>query len=93
MSVTDPFATGAMAPPAPGMDGPYTRHFAVTPSNSSDFAAVTRGLFIGGAGVVVAVTDDDVAVNYTVPAGFILPGRFRRVNSTNTTATLMVGLY
>lgn len=93
MAVTDPFATGAMSPPAAGMDGPYTRHFAVTTSDSTDFAAVTRGLFIGGAGVVVAVTDDNVAVSYTVPAGALLPGRFRRVNSTNTTATLIVGVY
>lgn len=72
---------------------PAFSFFAVTPHDSTDFTTWTRALYVGGAGNVAAVTFDGTAVTFVaVPAGSILPLQCRRVNSTNTTATSIVGL-
>lgn len=67
----------------------------VTPSNSTNFTKGTsRGLYIGGAGNIVAVAADDTTATFTaVPAGTVLPIKIKRVNSTSTTATAMVALF
>lgn len=67
---------------------------AVTPSDSTNFARLARALYVGGAGNVVVVGKDGVAVTFTgVPAGSILPVECIRVNATNTTATNIVRLW
>lgn len=68
--------------------------FAITASNTVDFAGgLVRGIYVGGSGDVVAVSENGTAVTFkNVPAGGILPIRARRVNSSNTTATDLVGL-
>ena len=72
---------------------PADDYFAVTPSDATDLAVSTRGLFVGGAGNLVAVKEDNTTVTFTgVIAGQILPIRVRRVNATNTTATNIVAL-
>lgn len=81
----DPYDAGAL-PPA-GMDAPFIQHEAAAPSDAVDFARLSRAVFIGGAGDVALVTEDGVVLVYTVPAGTVIPGRFRRVNLTGTTAT------
>lgn len=50
-------------------------------------------IYVGGAGIVVAVDESGNAVQFTAVAGEILPIKSIRVNSTTTTATLMVALY
>lgn len=71
-----------------------SHHFAVTPHDSTNFTYNCRALYIGGEGDVVVVTEDGTAVTYVgVPAGSILPVVAKRVNSTNTTATDIVGMY
>ena len=50
-------------------------------------------IFVGGAGIVVAVFEDGSNAQFTVAAGTILPLKCIRVNSTTTTATLMNALY
>jgi hypothetical protein len=50
-------------------------------------------IFVGGAGIVVAVFEDGSTGAFTVPAGATLPLKCIRVNSTTTTATLMNALY
>ena len=66
---------------------------AVTPSDTTKLSAVTRALYVGGAGnVAVLMADGSTATFVGVPAGSVLPIRVQRVNSTNTTATSMVGL-
>lgn len=50
-------------------------------------------IYVGGAGIVVAVSQDGKTSNFTAVAGQVLPLRAIRVNSTTTTATLMVALY
>ena len=68
--------------------------FAITKSDTTDFAYYVRGIYVGGAGNVVVVNIDGTTCTFSsVPAGTILPVKARRVNSTDTTATLMVGLY
>ena len=68
--------------------------FAITAHNSTNFDFQVRAIYVGGAGNVVVVTPSGTAISFTgVPAGSILPVRAIRVNSTNTTASAMVGLY
>lgn len=50
-------------------------------------------IYVGGAGIVEAVQANGQAVQFTAVAGEILPIQAIRVNSANTTATLMVALY
>lgn len=66
---------------------------AVTPSDSTNFAPC-RALYVGGAGNVVVVFENDQTLTLTaVPAGSFLPLRIKRVNSTSTTATAMAVFY
>ena len=78
-----------------GLDAPATKAFAVTPDDDTDLANVTRGLYVGGAGTVVAIlADDNSAVTLAgATAGSVLPLRVKRVLSTGTTATSLVGVY
>jgi hypothetical protein len=55
---------------------------------------LTEGIYIGGAGNLVVVFEDDSTATITgALAGTILPLAVKRVNSTNTTATAMVALF
>lgn len=74
---------------------PALNYVAITKSDATDFSGfMTRAIYVGGSGDVVAVDLDNNAVTFSsVPAGTVLPIRARRVNSTNTTATNMVALY
>lgn len=83
--------------------GNYTYAQAVTKSDTVDVpqlgsnvqgsVPVFDALYVGGAGIVVLVLVDNTTVQFTAVAGEIIPMRGRRVNSTTTTATLMVALY
>lgn len=72
---------------------PATHAAAVTPSNSTVLPA-TRGLFVGGAGTIVATMDGNGAsVTFTgVVAGSILPIRVTKVGA-DSTATNIVALW
>lgn len=73
---------------------PVDRAFAITPSDSAELSIATRGLYIGGAGDVVAVLSSGDEVTFTgMLAGAIYPLRVKQVKSTNTTATSIIGLY
>ena len=50
-------------------------------------------IYVGGAGIVVAVMSNGTTGAFTAVAGEILPLRAIRVNSTTTTATLLLALY
>ncbi len=79
---------------ASSLDSPARFHYAVTPSDSVDFTVSFRSLYVGGGGTVVVVTADGTAVSYVnVASGSVLPVCGKRVNSTSTTATNIVGLY
>ncbi len=73
-----------------------TEYEAITPSDTVNFSnrRMTRGIYVGGTGDVVAVRADGTAVTFTgVPAGTVLPIRAIRVNSTSTTATNLDALF
>jgi len=55
--------------------------------------AQMQGIWVGGAGIVLAIFDDDSQAQFTCVAGTILPIQCKRVQSTTTSATLMVALY
>jgi len=62
-------------------------------ANASTKAIPADAIFVGGAGVVVAVFEDGSIAPFTVTAGTMLDLKCIRVNSTNTTATLMNAMY
>lgn len=69
------------------------KSFAITKSDTVDFAFLVRGIYVGTTGNVVVVNPDDTTVTFSnVPAGAILPVQAKRVNDA-TTASNMVGLY
>lgn len=84
------------------MWNPYTAWKDITPSDTVNFFpgvaqsggyAVCEAIYVGGAGVVVAVAQNGSKASFTAAAGEILPLRAIRVDSTNTTASLLVALY
>lgn len=67
---------------------------AITPSDTTNLPAGCRGIYVGGAGNLALVGDDNTVTVFTaVPVGVFMPCGARRVNVTNTTATLLVGLF
>lgn len=77
------------------MESPGRNFFNITPHDSTNFTYETRGIYVGGAGnVKILGVGDATAIVFTaVPVGTILPVRAVRVDSTGTTATLLVGIY
>ncbi len=72
----------------------YNDYVAITKSDTVNFAeGVTDAIYIGGAGIVVAVQEGGNTAQFTCVAGQVLPIAAIRVNSTTTSATLMVALY
>lgn len=76
------------------MAAPASYWKAVTPSDSVNLPAGCRGIYVGGIGNVALVGSDNVPITFTaVPVGTFMPCSAKRVNSTNTTATLMIALF
>ena len=76
------------------MDTPrYNEGIAIVTSDTVDLTRLTDAIWVGGAGIVVAVFQNGRTANFTCVAGQLLPLRVKRVNATSTTATLMVALY
>lgn len=75
------------------LSAPASNHFAITPHDSTNFTEECRGIYVGVGGDIVVVTQNDDAVTYkNAQSGSIIPIRAKRVNSTSTTATNLVGL-
>ncbi len=70
-----------------------TVNFDASVSTSGQNVKPCDAIYVGGAGVVVAVLQNGVLATFTAVAGQILPISAIRVNNTNTTATSMVALY
>jgi hypothetical protein len=72
----------------------YSHAFSITPSNTVDFTYATRAIYVGTAGAIAVVTiNGEVVIFNAVPAGTIIPIRAKRINSTGTGASNLVGLY
>lgn len=84
-----------MPAPVNGMTNPAAKAFAISPNDNTDLAVVTRGLYVGATGDVVVILDaDSSAVTFVgLAAGIIHPLAVKRVKSTNTTATGIIGVY
>jgi hypothetical protein len=81
------------------LTSPRRGAFAITPADGSDLSKKAYGLYVGGAGdVAVHMVNEDAGEEDTsvvfagCPAGMILPIIVRRVLSTGTTATNLIGL-
>lgn len=84
---------------------PYNYAKLITKSDTVNFDGTTysgtaatkaipcEAIYVGGAGIVVAVLEDGSTQQFTCVAGQILPIKAIRVNSTTTSATLMEALY
>jgi len=80
------------------MAASFSKLAAITKSDTVNFSLgpTTPGsaIYVGGAGVVALVFNDDTVVNLTATAGVILPVTgVKRVNSTDTTATVITVCY
>ena len=74
--------------------GPYNVFEDITKSDTVNFVrGLCDAIYVGGAGIVVVIDTNDTAHSFTCIAGQVLPVRAKRVNSTTTTATLMIALY
>jgi hypothetical protein len=81
------FFTAAQAAPARSWK-------AVTPSDTVNLAPGCRGLFVGTAGNLSLVGDDDHAETFaTTNANSFIQLGPKRVNATGTTATDIIALY
>jgi hypothetical protein len=76
-----------------GLESPPDRGFAITPDDDNDLAITTRGIMVGGGGNVSLVTaGGDTVTLPSLAVGVQYVIRARRVLSTNTTATGIIGL-
>lgn len=67
---------------------------AVTPHDTNELTAVTRGIYVGGDGNLAVVTKGGQTVTFTgVVAGSVIPVRAKKVLATGTTATNIVALW
>ena len=72
----------------PLMGDPAGRWVAVTKSDTNDLPFVPKAVYVGTNGDVRIIDNwDNDTVIPSVPAGSILPGRWKRILSTGTTAS------
>lgn len=74
------------------LGAPATRHFAITPHDSNNFAQPPRAIICLTAGTAQVVDGAGTVIGYPMTAGQLLPFRGVRINSTSTTGTY-AGLY
>lgn len=70
-----------------------TRWAAITASDTAWLEPTPVSVYIGAAGNIVVEGDDGVTATFAVSAGQELPVQARRVLSTGTTATGLIGFY
>lgn len=76
-----------------GLIAPGTGVEVVTKSDTVNLAVNSLGIYVGGTGDVnVLMADGTTATFSAVPVGVTLPIQVQRVNSTGTTATLMLSI-
>lgn len=79
--------------------GPYAKALDITTSDTVNLRTYLTeqrfpdAIYVGGAGVVVAVWEDNTTTAFTCIAGQTLPIKVKRINATSTTATLLRALY
>lgn len=92
-----------MVAPTPPAPSPYTANNNTSPgffaatiavSDTVNNPLVYRAIFVGGAGDIAVITPNSTTpvIFSAVPAGTVLPVMNTRINNTNTTASLMIGI-
>lgn len=77
-----------------GVGQPANHAAAVTPSDLYTLTDVSRAIYVGGTGDLVAVMLGGETVTFSaIPVGTVLPIRVQQVKSTGTTASLIVNLW
>lgn len=77
----------------PGLTSPAEAAEAITPSDSTALARVTRAIWVGGAGDLRVTLLGGMTVTLAgAAAGMVYPLRVTQVLATGTTATGLVGL-
>ncbi|KKK96204.1 hypothetical protein LCGC14_2665100 [marine sediment metagenome] len=78
-----------------GWNSPFTRCFSITPQDDKELNHLPRALFIGGAGnmMLVAENDDDPVTFIGLKKGDVLTVRAKKILATGTTATQLIGMY
>lgn len=76
-----------------GLIDPANGAFLITPNDSTNLTQQTTGIYAGGAGNIKVDMINGDTVTFVVPAGVVLPVQVRKVYSTGTTASGVVGLY
>lgn len=73
---------------------PIDNAFSITPNDSTELDVATRAIYVGSTGdLTVELLKDSTAVTFVnVLSGSILPLRAKKVLSTGTTASNIVGL-
>ncbi len=73
---------------------PSGHQVAVTPDNNTNLEAITRAIYIGGAGNLAyySAVGDEITLT-GVLAGTLLPFRVYRILSSGTTATQIVAVF
>lgn len=77
---------------------PARYYMSVTKSDTDNFTIrgeeyLSRMIYVGGAGIIQAVMENDTVVPITMVAGGSIPIAAKRINSSSTTATLIVALF
>ncbi len=87
-------ATDSFSSYGVGLTSLATRAFAIVPHDTNELTAVTRAIWVGGAGNIVVVTSGGDTVTLTgALVGTVINVRVKIVKATDTTATFLVGLY
>ena len=78
----------------PQLDSPAQNAAAITPSDTTDLAVVTRAIYVGtGGDLKVTMRGGQTVTLKAVPQGSTLPLRVARVLFTGTTAADLVGVW
>ena len=76
------------------LSSPKGGAFDITPHDTNDLTVGATAIFVGGSGNIKVDTSLGDTVTFTnLSSGSILPVRVKRVYSTDTTATSLIGLY
>jgi hypothetical protein len=68
------------------------RAVALTPSNTVNFPASMRAIYVGVGGDITLVNPDgSICLFVNVPQGALIPAECKRINATGTTASSLVG--
>ena len=71
----------------------YKNAVAIAPHNTTLLDQQVACIYVTGAGTVTVLTANDQVVQFTAVAGGTIPIQVKRINSTGTTATGIVGLW